>query len=278
MLRKFVCRAAFLGLALLPASFAGAGEIPKEIKDSGVLKLSINATFPPMEYKDPETNTFKGLDIDLVDALAAKLGLKVERTDGLFAQLIPALTSGRTAFILSGISDTPERQESMDFVDYMRGGAMFYVLTSSPIKDPIELCGKNVATIRSTSYPPQVKEWSDKNCVAAGKGAIEIIGTDSSPDARLQLKQGRVLAAVQGGETIPFTSKQEGGIYRVIGTPLKTIYYGAAFRKTDASFRDAVADALQGLIDDGTYGKIFAKWELTDSALPKILINGKPRQ
>lgn len=276
MLKRFVCRAALLGLALLP-QMAAAGEIPAAIRSAGVLKLSINATFAPMEFKDPETNTFKGLDIDLVDALAAKLNLKVERTDGMFAQLIPALTTGRTDFILSGISDTPQRQETMDFVDYMRGGAQFYVLTSSTVKDPVELCGKKVATIRSTAYPAQVKEWSDKTCVGAGKAPIEVVGTESSPDARLQLKQGRVEAAVQGGETIAFTSKQEGGIYRVIGTPLAILYYGAAFRKADASFRDAVADALQGLIDDGTYGKIFAKWELTEFAIPKIMINGQPR-
>ena len=146
MLKQFVCRAALLGLAFLP-QVAGAGEIPKAVKDAGVLKLSINATYPPMEYKDPESNTFKGLDIDLVDALAAKLGLKVERTDGLFAQLTPALTTGRTDFILSGMTDTPARRETMDFVNYMRAGAMFYTLTSSALKDPVELCGKKIATV-----------------------------------------------------------------------------------------------------------------------------------
>jgi polar amino acid transport system substrate-binding protein len=280
MLKQLASGAVILGLSvgvgLVPMA-AAAGEIPASIRAAGVLKLSINATFAPMEFKDPETNTFKGLDIDLVDALAAKLGLKVERSDGPFAQLIPALTTGRTDFILSGITDTPQRRETMDFVNYMRAGAQFYVLTSSPIKDPIELCGKKVATPRATTYPGQIKDYSDKNCVGAGKQPIEVVGTEGSPDARLQLKQGRVEAGVQGGETIPFTSKQEGNIYRVIGEPLTIAYYGAAFRKTDTAFRDAVADALQSLIDDGTYGKIFAKWELTETALPKIMINSQPR-
>lgn len=277
MLKQFACRAAFLGLALLPAA-AGAGEIPKEIKDAGVLKLQINATYPPMEYVDTTTNTFKGLDIDLVDAMAAKLGLKVERTDGAFAQLVPALTTGRTAFILSGMTDTPARQETMDFVNYMRAGAMFYTLTDSTIKDPVELCGKKVATVRSTTYPAQIKDFSDESCVKAGKPAIEVVGTENSPDSRLQLKQKRVDAAVQGGETIPFINTQEGNVFRLIGKPLTTVYYGAAFKKSDAAFRDAIADAMQSLVDDGTYGKIFEKWGLTESALPKIMVNSKPRQ
>ena len=276
MRKRVLSGVALAALMLLPQAARAAGQIPASIKQSGVLHLSINATYPPMEYKDPATNTFKGLDIDLVDALAKRLGLKVERTDGLFAQLIPALTTGRTDFILSGITDTPEREKTMDFVDYMRGGAQFYVLTSSAIKDPIELCGKQVGTIRSTTYPGQIKDWSDKNCVAAGKPPIEVIGAESSPDVRTQLKEGRVVAAVQGGETIPFTSQQEGGIYRVIGEPLAIIHYGAAFRKSDTAFRDAVASELEGMIKDGTYGKIFEKWGLEKEELPAILINGKP--
>lgn len=268
---------AVLVLGTLPTALI-AGEVPKSIKDAGKLTLSINATYPPMEYIDPDTHAFKGLDIDLVDAIAAKLGLKVERTDGLFNQLIPALTTGRSDFILSGMTDTAERRESMDFVNYMRAGAQFYVLTASKINDPVQLCGLKVGTVRSASYPGLIKQWSDKNCVGAGLQPIEVVGAESSPDVRLQLKQGRVEAAVQGGETIPFTSAQDGGnVYRVIGEPINIAYYGAAFRKEDSAFRDAVADTIDELIADGTYAKIFAKWELTSHALPKVLINSEQR-
>ncbi|WP_118135448.1 ABC transporter substrate-binding protein [Oceanicella sp. SM1341] len=276
MLKSVLAGSALLTAAALPAF---AGEIPQAIRDAGKLTLAINATYPPMEYVDPETGGFKGLDIDLVDALAEKLGLEVERTDGAFKQLIPALTTGRTDFILSGMTDTEERQEAMDFVDYMKAGAQFYVLTDSPIQDPAELCGKRVGTVRSTTYPGLIEAWSNANCVEAGKEPIEIVGAESSPDTRAQLRQGRFDAAVQGGETIPFTSAQEGGnVYRLIGEPLTEAYYGAAFRKEDSEFRDAVADALDEMIADGTYGAIFEKWELSSHALPAVMINGEPRE
>ena len=90
-------RFGFMEAPNVPKALTDAGwDVGKgaSIKAAGVLKLTINATFSPLEFKDPETNEFKGLDIELVDALAAKLGLKVERTDGPFAQLIPALTTG----------------------------------------------------------------------------------------------------------------------------------------------------------------------------------------
>lgn len=262
----------------IAAGIATAGELPERIAEAGEFTLSINATFTPMEFVDPETNTFIGLDIDLVDAIADRLGLGVVRTDGLFNQLIPALTTGRTDFILSGMIDNEERRESFDFVNYMRAGAQFYVLTDSEYQDPVELCGKTVGTIRSAAYLGLLEDWSKENCEGAGLEPMTILGSESSPDVRLQLKQGRIEAGVQGGESIPYTSAQEGGIYRLIGEPLITAYYGAAFRQDEPEFRDLFADTLQELIDDGTYTAIFETWDLTSHAIDEVLINSEPRQ
>jgi len=173
--------------------------------------------------------------------------------------------------------DNEERRETMDFINYMRAGAQFYVLSESAIQEPIELCGQAVGTIRSAAYYGLVEEWSADNCVANGLPPMNIIGSEGSPDVRLQLKQGRVVAGVQGGESIMFTSAQEGGSYRLIGEPLIDNYYGAAFRKEDSAFRDAIADVLDELIADGTYHAIFEKWNLSSHALPHIMINGKVR-
>lgn len=267
---------ALTGLAMLPMAASG-GEVPQHILDRGSFNLSINATFPPMEYVNTETNTFEGLDIDLVDAIAERLGLEVVRTDGLFNQLIPALTTGRTDFILSGMIDNEERRESMDFVNYMRAGAQFYVLVDSEIEDPMELCGQTISTVRSTTYPALTEQWSNENCVAGGLESIEIIGAESSPEVRLQVRQGRAVAGVIGGETMAFVNSQEGNLYRLIGEPLVDAYYGAAFRKEDSEFRDAFADTLQELIDDGTYTEIFESWDLTTHAVSEVLINSEPR-
>ncbi len=264
------------GLVLSPVS-AIAGELPQAIRDRGNFTLAINATFPPMEYVNTETGEFEGLDVELVDAVADRLGLEVVRTDGLFNQLIPALTTGRTDFILSGMIDNEERRETMDFVNYLRAGAQFYVLTGSEIQDPIELCGQTISTVRSTSYPALTEQWSDANCVAAGLEPITVLGGESSPEVRLQVRQGRAVAGVIGGETMAFVNSQEGDLYRLIGEPLVDAYYGAAFRKQDSEFRDAFADTLQELIDDGTYGAILEKWDLNSHAVEAAMINSEPR-
>jgi polar amino acid transport system substrate-binding protein len=74
-----------LGLALtasaLTSSPSQAGEIPAAIKSSGVLHLSINTTYPPLDFTNPTTAAIVGLDGDLADVIAAKLGLKIEWTE-----------------------------------------------------------------------------------------------------------------------------------------------------------------------------------------------------
>ncbi len=276
MIKQFLAGLAVLG-AVLAISPLRAGELPEAIKKSGVLHLNINATFPPMDYKDPESGKIIGLDVDLADAVAAKLGLKIEWTDVAFAQLMPALATGRTDFIWSAISDLPARQETMDFIDYLKTGTQFFTLVGSPYQKPEDLCGKKVGSVRSTQYPAQTQQWSAEHCEKAGLPAIIVVGGENAPDVRQQLKQGRIDGAAQGSETIPFISKQEGNAFKTLGTPITAVSYGIAFRKEDSAFRDAIADTLQGLIADGTYKKILEKWELAPIGVDTLTVNGKPR-
>jgi polar amino acid transport system substrate-binding protein len=268
--------AAFLVLGIGSPSWAG--ELPDAIKKAGVLHLSINATYPPLDYKDPQSGKIVGIDVDLGDILAAKLGVKIEWTDVPFAQIIPSLTTGRTDFILSGISDLPARRETMDFVDYLKTGAQFYTLSKNSYSAPEELCGKRVGTIRSTRFPEDIRNWSAKNCEGAGKPAIEVVGGESSPDVRTELKQGRIDAAVQGAETIPFMSAQEGGVFKTLGSPITAVSYGIAFKKSDTAFRDLVADTMEAMMKEGSYQKVLETWQLSGIAVKEVTINGEPRK
>jgi polar amino acid transport system substrate-binding protein len=275
MPRHLLACAAIIGCFTMPLR---AGELPAAVKASGTLHLSINAIYPPMEYKDPASNQLVGLDIDLGEALAKRLGITIEWQDSAFEQLIPSLQTGRTDLILSGLSDLPSRRETMDFIDYLKSGAQFYTLASAPFAKEEDLCGKKVGTSRSTSFPDQIRKWSAAHCEGAGKPAIEVVNAESTADARAQLKQGRIDAAVQGSETVPYMMSQEAGTFKAIGSSFTVNYQGIAFKKSDSSFRDAVADALEALIKDGSYGQVLEKWHLPGNAVPGIIINGEARR
>src|SRR6266702_1881007 len=123
--RSFLAGFAAL-VALAPAQ---AAELPDAIKQAGVLRLTVNSTYAPMEYRDPASNELVGLDIDLANELAKRLGgLKIAWSETPFAELIPSLQTKRADFIVSGISDRASRRETADFIDYLTTGPQFFVL------------------------------------------------------------------------------------------------------------------------------------------------------
>lgn len=238
-----------LGALVAGATLAAQAQtLPERIAKTKTIKIAVNAIYPPMEYKDPESGKLIGFDVDLGNALAKELGVTLEWQEAAFEQLIPSLQTGRVDMILSGLNDRPARRETMDFVDYLNSGVQFYTLASrSMVNQPLDLCGKTVGTSRSTAFPAEIKTWSDANCVAAGKPAITVEGTSDNAAARAQLKQERF----------------EGGAQQ-----------GIAFAKADTQLRDAVLVAFRKLITDGTYASIVAKWKLQASAVKQAAVNG----
>lgn len=230
-----------------------------------------------MEFKDPKTATLTGLDIDLGNALAKKLGVAFKFEEIAFEQMVPSLTTGRADIILSGMSDLESRRETLDFVDYLKSGAQFYTTADNKdaFKTPTDLCGKAVGASRRTSFPAEMEKWSKANCEAAGKPALKVVGTEGSADARTQLKQKRVDAAVQGSETLPYLLQLEPNAYVTVGEPFTQVFQGIGFAKKETALRDAVAKAFKAMLEDGSYKAVLAKWQLESNAVPTLMINGE---
>jgi polar amino acid transport system substrate-binding protein len=274
-------RAARTALLLLSPfvllSQAQSQTLPDRIAKTKVIKIAVNAIYPPMEFKDPETAKLLGFDVDLGNAIAKQLGVTLDWQESAFEQLIPSVTTGRVDMILSGLNDRPARRETLDFIDYLNSGVQFYTLASTAdVRAPIDLCGKTIGTSRSTAFPAEIKTWSDTNCVAAGKAPITVEGTSDNAAARAQLKQGRFAGGAQGSETVPYTMTLEPNTYKPVGMPFGGAQQGMAFAKADTQLRDAVLGAFKKVVADGTYASIIAKWNLQSSALKQIAINGTP--
>lgn len=239
------------------------------------ITAAIVSNYPPLEFKDPATAKLTGFDVDLGEALAAKLGTTIKWEETSFDQMLSSLATGRVDIILSGMTDLPARRESVKFIDYLKTGPQFYVMKerAAEFAGMAALCGKKVGASRRTSFPAEITKWSDDNCVKAGKPPIAVTGTDGSADARTQLRQGRLDAAVQGGETLPYIMGQEPNTYASVGKPITFQYVGLAVTRKNDALVTELSDALAKLMADGTYAKIAAKWGLQEFALPKVIID-----
>ena len=266
-----------LVLASFAVTAAVAVELPERIKTARKVTVANQPVYPPMEYKDPATGELKGIDIELSRALGKQLGVEVVWAETSFEQMVSSATTGRVDLIHSGMADTPKRRESLDFVDYMKSGPQFYSLTArkNDFKTPSDLCGKTIGMSKVTLFPDQATKWSAQNCEAAGRPPIVIFGTANSADARTQLRQSRVDAAVQGMETLPYLMNQEKDAYFVIGEPFADVYQGIGFAKDNAPLRDAYAAALKVLMENGEYRKILAEQGLEATALDALYVNGE---
>jgi polar amino acid transport system substrate-binding protein len=266
--------AAILALPLFPAE---AQQLPDRIRQAGKIVIATNPNYAPITYKDPATNRLTGLDIDLGEAIGRELGLRVEWQEIAFAQMLPSLQTGRVDMIMAGMADIPARRESADFINYFWSGAQFVTIQANrnTIRTPEDLCGKRVGASRATTWPRQIEEWSAANCVARGRPAMIVVGTEGSVDMRTQLKSQRLDGGVQGGETLHYFQTLEPNTYVILGEPFTRLLAGIPFQKNEEGrqLRAAVRAALERMKLNGAYDRAFAAHGVSANRLTAITEN-----
>jgi polar amino acid transport system substrate-binding protein len=178
------------------------------------------------------------------------------------------------------MSDSPDRRASVRFIDYLKTGPQFFTLKSraAAFPDAASLCGKRVGASRRTTFPAEIGQWSDEHCTKQGKPAVIVLGTDGSADARLQLRQSRVDAAVQGAETLGYLLQQEPDTFVTIGNVFGAPQYqGIAIDRRNETTLKQIGTAMSALIADGSYARIATKWGLGPFTVTELTIDGTGR-
>lgn len=234
---------AFLAVSLLSCSVTA-------LAAGGPINAVTDATFPPMEYVSNQKMT--GFDIELVDAIGAKLGRKVQWTNVDFKGLIPSLVAGRADIAVSAIYITPERQKVVNFTQpYLTGGLVVLVKDgNNSINSAVDLKGKKVSVQTGTKSV----EWLKTHIPQADEIQVE-----KNEQMFNLVSIGRADAAVTGKPAAFQYARTRGGV-RVLPEALTSEEYGIAVRKDEASLVSDINHALDQLKADGTYQKLVDKW------------------
>ena len=249
---------------------AAAALLPAEIADAGVLVVGTDAAYPPNEYKDADGNPI-GWDVDLVDALGAKLGLEIEYEIASFDKIIPSITGGTMDMGMSSFTDNAERQEQVDFVDYYSAGILWAAPAGKTV-DPDDACGLKVAVQATTYEHTDELPAKSQACVDAGKPAIEITPFDTQDAAANAVVLGQADAMSADSPVTGYAIAQTDGKLEAAGDVFDSAPYGFPVAK-GSELAAAVQAAMQSLIDDGTYGDILAEWGVESGAVDTIEIN-----
>lgn len=251
--------------------------VTPEVRARGAIRVGSQQTFPPVEYREPGKTEVIGVSRDLLDEVGRRLNLKIEYIQAEYAALIPGIEADRFDLASGGISDTEEREQKLDFVNYMFSGGSILALAGNADKLATieDFCGKSIATMLGSRTIMTAVEAASDRCVKAGKAPIRAEQLPSAPDARMQLDLKRVDGYIGDFPALVYMGTQFPGRYRIVGgaymlTPYITSW---GFAKSRAGLRDAVQKALQSMLDDSTYKKVLDKWGVSGAALPKITVN-----
>lgn len=253
---------------------AAAALLPAPVKSSGVLTDGVNAAFAPFE--DIAGNgKIVGLDIDLAQALARALGVKLQVENTGFPNLVPGVQSGRYDMSESGLTDDHVREAVVSFTDYGRDGTSLLVEKGNPANLTLStLCGKSVAVVAASSQAQVAVPQLDHACTSAGKPQLKLLTLPESSDPEVALSSGRAQGAIV--DTISAVTAVRAAPSRLElapGEEIDTSLLGIAIAK-DSGLLKATQKALDFLISNGTYGGILQKWHITQIQVPSSQING----
>ena len=109
--------------------------VPAAVKSKGTLTVASDASYAPNEFIGPNGHTVIGMDPDLMKALGAVMGLKVNVLNVTFDSIIPGMAAGKYDVGASSFTDTKEREKTVDFVTYLSVGEAF--LTKAGSSSPV---------------------------------------------------------------------------------------------------------------------------------------------
>ncbi|PJI07978.1 MULTISPECIES: ABC transporter substrate-binding protein [Clostridium] len=224
----------------------------QNVKKAGVLKVGLSDDYPPMEFRD-SNNKVAGFDVDMVNAIAKKMGVKAQIVTNSYDGIFVALKSKKFDMIQSCVSITNERKGTTLFSEpYIYGGDAIFVKSSdTAIKKPDDLKGKVVGCQAGTTAEEALKKF---------QGLKETKKYQQTTDAFLDLQNNRIEAVVADPMVGDYYNVKNPGKFKKVKEYMGKEPVGAAFRKSDKALRDAYQKAFDELKKDGTMSKLSKKW------------------
>ena len=251
-----------------------AAKVPAAIKSDGKVLIGTDSSYAPNEFLDTDGKTVIGFDVDLFNAVAAKLGVKTEWQSAVFDAIIPGLQSGKYEMGISSFTINDERKKQVNMVSYFSAGTQWGTKKGNPAGvNPDDACGKKVAVQTATVQETEDLPKRQQACKSAGKPAITIDSYQAQDQATAAVVSGKDDAMLADSPVLAYAVKQTNGQLELLGDIYDSAPYGYVVKKDQTEFAQAVADAVKALITDGTYKSILEKWGVQGGAIDSPAVN-----
>ncbi len=253
-------------LCIAGAAPAGASGSP--------LTVGTDVSYAPLEFYIPGDRSPRGFDVDLIRAIATRMGRSLDQRNHNFDSLLAAVATGSLDAGVSSISDTRARERSVDFVDYLQVGTGMLVARGNArhVMNLGGLCGLRVDVQGGTSSEADLRAQS-ASCTAVHLGPIRILTFDTDQHAYEAFASGRSDVHLADYPVVSYLAQRSRGRYEIAGKQFDVVPYGIAIAKHRGALRDAVQTALLAAIADGTYDALLKKWNLGQAAMRGAPVN-----
>jgi polar amino acid transport system substrate-binding protein len=240
---------------------AAGGATPGENLDlvsEGRLTACTDIPYAPFEFE--QDGKFDGIDIELVRAVAGRLGLTAEFKDVDFESIFAALNAGECDIVASSVSITPERLETLDFSEgYYEINQSLLVRKGeeATLGDLDKLAGRTIGVQSETTGAAYARANAEGATIREFTGADELFTA---------LRARQVDAALQDLPVNSYNAKTTGEtVVAKVFTEAEKEQYGFAMKKGSAELKAAIDDALEQVKADDTYPTILRRF-LGDTA------------
>jgi polar amino acid transport system substrate-binding protein len=251
-----------------------AAKVPDAIKADGKIVIGTDATYAPSEFLDTDGKTIVGFDVDLFNAVAAKLGLKTQWQSAKFDSIITGVQSGKYEMGISSFTINDERKQQVNMVSYFNAGTQWATKKGNPSGiQPDNACGKKVAVQTSTVQDTDDLPKRSKDCKTAGKPDITVERYQDQGQATAAVVTGKDDAMLADSPVVAYAVKQSGDQLEALGDIYDSAPYGYVVKKDQTDFAQALADAVKALISDGSYKTILEKWGVAAGGIDNPAVN-----
>ncbi|MFJ9601372.1 ABC transporter substrate-binding protein [Streptomyces althioticus] len=261
-----------------------AAKVPAEVRKRGTLEVvNSSGSAAPLTFVATDNKTVIGVEPDIASLVADVLGLELRLNPVSWENIFVGLDSGKYDAGFSNITVTEERKEKYDFATYREDNLGFEAKKGSGLKidGPEDVAGLTVAVSSGTNQEKLLVEWSKEN-ERAGREPVDIKYYQNDSDTYLALQSGRIDVYLGPNPTAAYHAATTGktevvGTCSGAGAGLQGLI--AATTKKDSGLVEPLAEAIDHVIENGTYTKVLKRWGLSEEAVTTSEINppGLPR-
>jgi polar amino acid transport system substrate-binding protein len=248
-----------------------ASKLPESIKNAGVIKIGVDASYAPNEFLAGDGKTVEGMDVDLFNQVAAKFGVKTQWQPADFGSIITGVNSKKYDIGISSFTINPQRMKQVDMVKYFNAGTQWATQKGNPKGvDPDNACGKNVAVQSNTTQEMDDLPARQKKC---GSNKINVLSYKDQSQATAAVVSGKADAMLSDSPVVAYAIKQTGGKLEALGDIYDAAPYGYVLPKGETDFGQAIVEALTQLDKEGAYKAALEKWGVEQGAVSDFALN-----